>query len=85
MDVVSELMYWCSYGKCYIREQKDARPRVDALTALEHTCHSFLLLLLFCRLAQHSLGFFSSSAALIVVIRSLSCKVPKLISHALPA
>jgi hypothetical protein len=30
---VSELLYWCSYGKCYIREQKDARPRVDAVTA----------------------------------------------------
>jgi hypothetical protein len=26
-------MYWCSYRKCYIREQKDARPRVDVLTA----------------------------------------------------
>jgi hypothetical protein len=33
MDMVSELLYWCSYGKCYIREQKDARPRVDAVTA----------------------------------------------------
>jgi hypothetical protein len=33
MDVVSELVYWCSYGKCYIREQKDTRPRVDAVTA----------------------------------------------------
>jgi hypothetical protein len=31
--MVSELLYWCSYGKCYIREQKDARPRVDAVTA----------------------------------------------------
>jgi hypothetical protein len=33
MDMVSELLYWCSYGKWYIREQKDARPRVDAVTA----------------------------------------------------
>jgi hypothetical protein len=50
----------------------------DALTYLlkVHMCHRFLLLLLSCRLAQHGLGFFFSSAALIVVIRSLSCEVP---------
>jgi hypothetical protein len=31
--VVSELVYWCRYRVCDIREQKDARPRVDTLTA----------------------------------------------------
>jgi hypothetical protein len=31
--VVSELVYWCRYGVCDMREQKDARPRVDAPTA----------------------------------------------------
>jgi hypothetical protein len=31
--VVSEHAYWCSYRVCDMREQKDARPRVDALTA----------------------------------------------------
>jgi hypothetical protein len=30
---MSELMYWCSYRVCDMREQKDARPRVNALIA----------------------------------------------------
>jgi hypothetical protein len=33
MVVVSKLMYWCGYRECNFKEQKDARPRVDALTA----------------------------------------------------
>jgi hypothetical protein len=31
--MVSELVYWCCYRVCDMREKKDARPRVDALTA----------------------------------------------------
>jgi hypothetical protein len=45
--MMSTLMCWCSYRECNVKEQKDAMPCVDALTAF--TSNNFSMLHWFSR------------------------------------